>query len=79
MDGNKMTNEERYSKIQELIEALRVGIMTLEKLEALGLTIEESASDEYYPDYFQDCSMCGKPMQHRGCGMCTKCEQVWNG
>lgn len=33
--------------------------------------------DEY--DYNFECSMCGKPMPHRYCGMCTTCEQVYNG
>jgi len=26
-----------------------------------------------------ECSMCGKPMPYRFCGMCTHCEMVWNG
>ena len=30
-------------------------------------------------DYNFECSMCGKPMQHRYCGMCTACEQIYNG
>ncbi len=30
-------------------------------------------------DYGSECSMCGKPMPYRFCGMCTSCEMVWNG
>lgn len=29
-------------------------------------------------DYGAECSMCGKPMAYRFCGMCTTCEMVWN-
>ena len=30
-------------------------------------------------DWSAECSMCGKPMSYRYCGMCTHCEMVWNG
>ena len=30
-------------------------------------------------DWSDECSMCGKPMPYRYCGMCTHCEMVWNG
>jgi len=29
-------------------------------------------------DYSNTCSMCGKPMPSINCGMCTKCEQIYN-
>lgn len=29
-------------------------------------------------DYGFDCSMCGKPMSYRSCGMCVSCEQIDN-
>lgn len=31
---------------------------------------------EYYPDYSAECSMCGKQMSYRACGMCTTCEMI---
>ena len=27
-------------------------------------------------DYAFECSMCGKPMSYRSCGMCVSCEQI---
>lgn len=30
-------------------------------------------------DMSAECTMCGKPMSYRFCGMCVHCEQVWNG
>lgn len=30
------------------------------------------------PIYISECSMCGREMSHRACGMCVHCEQVWN-
>lgn len=30
-------------------------------------------------DMSAECTMCGKPIHYRFCGMCTRCEQVWNG
>lgn len=29
-------------------------------------------------DYSAECSMCGKDMAYRECGMCPHCEMVWN-
>lgn len=29
-------------------------------------------------DYSAECSMCGKPMSPRYCGMCVSCEQIDN-
>ncbi len=29
-------------------------------------------------DYGSECSMCGKPMSYRYCGMCVSCEQINN-
>lgn len=29
-------------------------------------------------DYAFECSMCGKPMAYRYCGMCVSCEQIDN-
>lgn len=29
-------------------------------------------------DYSSECSMCGVEMSYRYCGMCTRCEMVWN-
>lgn len=29
-------------------------------------------------DYGSECSMCGKPMSYRFCGMCISCEQIDN-
>lgn len=31
-----------------------------------------------HEDWGFECSMCGKPMSYRFCGMCTSCEQVDN-
>lgn len=30
------------------------------------------------PEYSMECSMCGVETRHRACGMCVRCEQVWN-
>jgi hypothetical protein len=27
-------------------------------------------------EYSFECSMCGKPMSYRHCGMCVECEQI---
>ena len=32
----------------------------------------------YDEDYGATCSMCGKPMSYRYCGMCVSCEQIDN-
>lgn len=32
----------------------------------------------YTDDYSHECSMCGKPMKYRLCGMCVSCEQIDN-
>lgn len=29
-------------------------------------------------DYSSECSMCGVEMAYRYCGMCPRCEMVWN-
>lgn len=31
---------------------------------------------DYYEDWSFECSMCGKPMSYRYCGMCFSCEQI---
>jgi len=30
-------------------------------------------------EYIIECSMCGKETKYRACGMCPRCEMVWNG
>lgn len=32
----------------------------------------------HYEDWSFECSMCGKPMSYRYCGMCVSCEQIDN-
>jgi len=29
-------------------------------------------------DYSAECTMCGKPMPYRFCGMCVSCEMIYN-
>jgi len=29
-------------------------------------------------DWSAECSMCGKPMPYRFCGMCVSCEMIYN-
>jgi len=46
---------------------------------AQRMNVRSQTSLDFPRDYSFECSMCGKPMEYRFCGMCTSCEQVWNG
>ena len=47
------------------------------------LIFEALESADFMPrgeeEYWMECSMCGKEISYRYCGMCTHCEMVWNG
>ena len=67
----KMTWEEFKSLTPELSDEVRDMLWDL-------ISIKTNTSLDIV-DYSSECSMCGKPMSYRFCGMCTHCEMVWNG
>jgi len=53
--------------------------LTPEHRDMLWKMISEPTNTSWdIQDYSSECSMCGKPMSYRFCGMCTHCEMVWN-
>jgi len=69
----------------KLIERLSDGEdVTKEDEEILKAFLDEyfgkpQTSLDIPDDMSAECSMCGKPMNYRYCGMCPHCEMVWNG
>jgi len=79
MDSNKMTDEQRYAEIKRLLAELEANLKTYLTLVETEKQITGHTSMDFPREYSSECSMCGKPMEYRYCGMCTHCEMVWNG
>lgn len=60
--------QEQSAMLRELAEMAREAS---EKRQETGTILD-------IVDYSCECSMCGKPMPYRFCGMCPSCEMVWN-
>lgn len=69
-DFKKVTRAEFDSQFADLEEYVR------DLLWAIFNQPSQTSAD--IVDYSCECSMCGKPMPYRHCGMCTHCEMVWN-
>lgn len=52
--------------------------MSDDDLEILMKMVEGLTNMDLHKDLAFECSMCGKPMEYRYCGMCTHCEMVFN-
>lgn len=74
-----MTDSERYELINSLLAQLKKDMEEYLKLIEAEKGIHGHTSMDFPKDYSAECSMCGKPMEYRYCGMCTHCEMVWNG
>jgi len=68
----KLSREEFDKLVPELTDKLKD-----EMWELLNKPLPTNTSLDIV-DYSSECSMCGKPMPYRFCGMCTHCEMVWN-
>jgi len=77
--SEQMSDKERYDKINRLLSELKAQLETYLLLIESEKEITGNTSLDFPRDYSFECSMCGKPMEYRFCGMCTHCEQVWNG
>jgi hypothetical protein len=54
--------------------------MSREEIDYLwGVFLKAFTDIQEQSDWSAECSMCGKQMSYRYCGMCTHCEMVWNG
>lgn len=72
MNG-KITREEFDKLVPELTDQLKDEMWTLlQERHPTGTSLD-------IVDYSSECSMCGKDMPYRFCGMCPHCEMVWNG
>lgn len=67
-------SEVEFEQTMKTVESITNGEITRHKP-----TEESQTSLDFPKDYGFECSMCGKPMEYRYCGMCTDCEMVWNG
>lgn len=67
---NRVTKKEFDNMLPELSQYDR------DMLWAILPTVTNTSLD--IVDYSSECSMCGKPMPYRYCGMCVNCEMVWN-
>jgi hypothetical protein len=67
--GDKQWSDEDIAMVEKLVKAALE--MQYEPKEETGTSLD-------IVDYSAECSMCGKPMPYRFCGMCTTCEMVWN-
>lgn len=76
---NRMSDDERYEKINALLAELKEMLIIYHNLNHVGDEATSQISMDFPSDYNYECSMCGKTMAYRHCGMCTHCEQVWNG
>ncbi|MES2213170.1 MAG: hypothetical protein V4490_08565 [Pseudomonadota bacterium] len=79
MAQNNMTDDERYAKIKELLDKLEADLLLYKGLTVIEVEIRAGEIFGLPDDYSAECTMCGKLMQSRPCGMCVHCEQVWNG
>ena len=68
----KMTREEFDKSVPELTDELK------DTMWRLINAWPETGTSLDIVDWSFECSMCGKPMPYRFCGMCTHCEMVWN-
>jgi len=75
-----MTDQERYEKINELLQELLASLLLMEALEDMSHEAQTMTGTSLdIVDFSYECSMCGKPMPYRFVGMCTHCEMIWNG
>lgn len=65
INGDKNMSDKDLDMLEKLIR----GALEMRKETGTSLDIV---------DYSHECSMCGKPMPYRFCGMCPTCEMVWN-
>jgi hypothetical protein len=75
-----MTKQEFEQKLDKLWDT-KISQETKDLLWNLfndGLDILSTNASLDIVDYSSECSMCGKPMPYRFCGMCPHCEMMWN-
>ena len=77
--NNDMTDKERYEKITEILNKIELLLKEADLLDSMSSVFASHTSMDFPKDLSCECDMCGKPMEYRYCGMCPRCEQVYNG